>query len=217
MDISALSALGSSGVQASSLYALLSAFSASSGSDGDAGSSALQSDSLDISGAGWAASSGSGFNPLQQDMTRLGSLISSGDLTDAQTLLARIQQHLQAGPDGSASAGSDSSSTSSTSGTSGSSTLASDFTALATALSSGSTTSAQSVFQTLQSDLASLAPSGPPPARPVPVRHRLRRRQPPAAGHEQAGQPGRRRHLRLGQRPECLAPVRVPGLQFLGA
>jgi hypothetical protein len=73
----------------------------------------------------------------------LGSLISSGDLTDAQTLLTQISQHLQNGP----------------SSSTGQSSVSSDFSALGSALSSGDTSSAQSAWKALESDLSSLSSS----------------------------------------------------------
>lgn len=98
-----------------------------------------------------------GANPLKQDMDQLGSLLQSGDTTDAQTLFSSILSKLQGGSD--ASSDSTSSSTSSTSSaSSGSSSTSSDsFTTyldqLSQSLSSGDTSTALSAYDSLIAQL----------------------------------------------------------------
>lgn len=152
MDISTLSALGSSGVQVSNLLALLGTSSTTSTGSSATGSSLLsavsgsQSDTLSLSAQGQAAGG------LLTDLNNLGTLISSGDLTGAAKALAAIQAKMPSGG-----------SPGTQPATSGTDTIGSDFTALSAALTSGDTRSAQSAFKTLQSDLAK-GPGGPPPS-----------------------------------------------------
>ena len=105
---------------------------------------------MSISAAGLSASNAQA-SPFMTDLNNLGTLLSSGDLTGAQTLYNSIEAKMQAHQ---AASG-----TSSTTGSSASNPIASDFAALGTALSSGSTSSALTAFQALQTDLASAAPA----------------------------------------------------------
>jgi hypothetical protein len=190
MDITSLSLLGASSVQSTNLLALMGSTGTGDDSSGDSALQGIQSDSLDISAAGWSAANAQGGGGLQVDINNLGSLISSGDLTGAQKLLTQIQERMQAATaasadatgssssttDASSAATSASSSTSATASASstGADTISADLSALATALSSGSTASAQSAFKTLQSDLGSVgssqgAPPPPPPSGSNPL------------------------------------------------
>jgi hypothetical protein len=49
------------------------------------------------------SASSSASNPLLKDLDKLSSLLSSGDSTDAQSLLTQIEQKLQNGPSASQS------------------------------------------------------------------------------------------------------------------
>ena len=84
---------------------------------------------------------------VQQDYSQLASALQSGNLTDAQSAFAALQQALQtqAGPNAA----------SSTNSTGSSDPIANDFNALGQALSSGNLTQAQSAFAQLQNDVQS--------------------------------------------------------------
>lgn len=101
--------------------------------------SALSSDLIsDLSQQQWQ----NPFRQIKQDFNQLASALQSGNLSDAQSAYASIQQLLQAQQN---------SSNSNTSST-GSNTLQTDFAALGQALQSGDLTQAQSAFSQLQSD-----------------------------------------------------------------
>lgn len=140
MDISTISALGSSGVQAAQLMALLSASASGSSSDSSTAASGIPSDSVSISAAGQTISSTQGPASFMTDFNNLGSLIGSGDLTGAKQALAAMQAKMQAHQP---------------SGSNPSDPLATDFAALGKALDSGDLASAQTAFKTLQTDLGS--------------------------------------------------------------
>jgi hypothetical protein len=79
------------------------------------------------------------FRQIRQDFRQLASALQNGDLSDAQSAYANIQQVLQAN--------------SGSSGSGGASTLQNDFASLGQALQSGDLSGAQSAFSQLQSDL----------------------------------------------------------------
>jgi outer membrane protein assembly factor BamD (BamD/ComL family) len=99
------------------------------------------------------------FRQIKQDYNELASALQSGNLSDAQSAYASIQQLVSAHQN----------SSNSNTSSSASNTIQTDFAALGQALQSGSLSQAQSAFSQLQSDLQTALQSGavsvgaPPP------------------------------------------------------
>lgn len=149
MDISKLSTLGSSSVQATQLLALLSASSGGTSSDSSSAVSGIQSDSVSISAAGQSISDAQGPASFMTDFNNLGTLISSGDLAGAKKALAAMQAKMQANqPSGS----------SQTDSSSSTNPLLKDMDKLSSLLSSGDTTDAQTLLNQIEQKLQ----NGPP-------------------------------------------------------
>jgi len=100
-------------------------------------------------------------NPLEQALTSLSSDLSSGDTTDASTVLSDLISHTSHKSDSSSTDSTTTAdSSSSTNSTSGSSNeLTTYFKSILSALSSGDTTSAESLVTTLQNYLTANQPA----------------------------------------------------------
>lgn len=112
--------------------------------------------STDDTGAS-ASSRSTNSNPLANDMSDLGDAISSGDLTGAQNILSNIMQHMQGPPPPEDGGSTSTDSVTSATSTGSSSSLSSNLSSLAEALSSGDQTSAQNYFSKLLECLQSTA------------------------------------------------------------
>jgi hypothetical protein len=141
MDISTLSSLGASNVQAVNLVSLLNGSSSDTSNDALSTSLGSQADSLTLSSQGQWASRAQGANPFKTDFEALGKLIDSGDLAGAKKAFAAMTAKMQAHQKDDQNP------------------LATDFAALGKALAGGDTAAATTAYQSMQTDLKSLEAS----------------------------------------------------------
>jgi hypothetical protein len=141
MDISTLSSLGASNVQAVNLISLLNRSNTDTSNDALSTSLDSQADSLTLSSQGQWASRAQGANPFKTDFEALGKLIDSGDLAGAKKAFAAMMAKMQAHQKDDQNP------------------LATDFAALGKALAGGDTTAATAAYQAMQTDLKSLEAS----------------------------------------------------------
>lgn len=100
------------------------------------------------------------FNPLANDLNKLGEALDAGDLEGAQNIFSQMMQHMPPPPPPPNANTADSATAATITGTSSTSsanTLASDFGALGKAIQSGDLTSAQSFLTQLQEDLQAVS------------------------------------------------------------
>ena len=135
-----ISSIGACDTQALSLIARLGKSSDSTTSDSLLSLLDTGSDSLSISTQGQWMSRTQDTNPFKTDFDNLGSLISSGDLEEAQAAYAAMQAKMN-GAQG------------------GEDPMAGAFAAIGTALDSGDLASAQKAWDSMQSSLASFGAS----------------------------------------------------------
>ena len=123
----------------------------------------LQSSTSNAASASQTGTTGSSTDPIQQAFQSLSAALSSGNLSDAQSAFATLQNDLTAQSSSSTTTATESASTASASATaSGSDPLQQDFQNLSSALTAGNLSDAQSAFATLQNDLTAQSSSSSP-------------------------------------------------------